>query len=566
MGKPKSADKPKQGSTPSAEDLKLPTTLEEFLKAEKLADWPYKLSLEGPLDIQGEGLLLGTKDDIADILRESAPLGLSLLDDLEDRVKKVEDKLNRYAVHIVTDDVRPSRLAERLFHSPSRTFMTEVSNSDAVKSHYSSRGHKSAEFADALMETKKRSLDYCVFPGFCHGELVELPGQLEAPPLLHRITNVQKFNPGFRKFWKKLFLSEASAAMMQDTFWWIFLDQFNTEKGLEEEKDLLFDRIADSYVALFNSINSDVKDKFLSVYPDCLAQAIFSAYITTFRESSMRFEADFKQYLVNLTHEWVTGLKPIPGTWKAWDIQSLEAEDHVAHAETSAAAKKMMEATALNKKVEAYLDMDSFTKVMRGLGQDMYESPDIPSAVPTRSRLAIYIPSGVKKKSQRESHQIGPGPEYERVKFNTQGRSPLISHYLHMRQLRDYRQPGTAKANSLQSPEPSDFLNLHTKPGPTYQQYIQNKLNVSENLSREYTRICEQTAQEIAELDRKKAEMNRTIDSLQRELANARNSTDRRHMIERMEFIRERERETTPLLSARPESALTASVDEMEES
>ena len=35
--------------------------------------------------------------------------------------------------------------------------------------------------------------------------------------------------------------------------------------GLEEDKDCLFDRIADSYVALFTSINTDVKDKFLSV-------------------------------------------------------------------------------------------------------------------------------------------------------------------------------------------------------------------------------------------------------------------------------------------------------------
>lgn len=50
------------------------------------------------------------------------------------------------------------------------------------------------DFADTMMETKKRSLDYCMFPGFRHGELVELPAQLEAPPLLHKITKIQKFN------------------------------------------------------------------------------------------------------------------------------------------------------------------------------------------------------------------------------------------------------------------------------------------------------------------------------------------------------------------------------------
>ena len=50
------------------------------------------------------------------------------------------------------------------------------------------------------------------------------------------------------------------------TDWLIdWLITWRLQRGLEEEKDLLFDRIADSYVALFTSINADVKDKFLSV-------------------------------------------------------------------------------------------------------------------------------------------------------------------------------------------------------------------------------------------------------------------------------------------------------------
>ncbi|KAK7116806.1 protein FAM227B-like isoform X1 [Littorina saxatilis] len=450
MGKVDGGDS--QGTTPSQADHKLPTTLEQFLEAEKLTDWPYPIALEGPFDINAEGLLLGTQDDIADILRESAPLGLGLLDDLEDRLAKVEEKLNSYAVHIITDDKRPSRLVERLFHSPTRSFITDASTSDVVKSHHSSRGHKSVDFADAMMETKKRSMDYCMFPGFRHGELVELPAQLEAPPLLHKITNIQNFNPGFRKFWKKLFLSEASAAVMQDTFWWIFLSQFNKERGFEEEKNQLFDRIADSYVALFASINADVKDKFLTVYPECLAQALYSAYVTAFPESRWRFDDQFKQYLINLTNEWIKGLKPVPGTWRHWDTASLEADGTGAANEANAATKKMMEAAALNKKMDVSLDMDSFHKMVARLGEEVVtpqlESREVSKLTTTGagltslSRLGNAAAAGAPKKAAKESHQIGPGPEYERVKFNTQGRSPLISHYLHMRQLRDYRQPG----------------------------------------------------------------------------------------------------------------------------
>ena len=50
------------------------------------------------------------------------------------------------------------------------------------------------DFVDSLMETRKKSLEYCLFPGFRHGELIELPGQLESPPILHRVTKAQDFN------------------------------------------------------------------------------------------------------------------------------------------------------------------------------------------------------------------------------------------------------------------------------------------------------------------------------------------------------------------------------------
>ena len=34
-----------------------------------------------------------------------------------------------------------------------------------------------------------------------------------------------------------------------------------------------------------------------------------------------------------------------------------------------------------------------------------------------------------------KSHEVGPGPEFERVGFNLLGRSPLVSHFLRMKEL-----------------------------------------------------------------------------------------------------------------------------------
>ena len=41
-----------------------------------------------------------------------------------------------------------------------------------------------------------------------------------------------------------------------------------------DEKNLLYDRIADSFVGLFASIHKDVKDKFLSVCNSCIIMKI----------------------------------------------------------------------------------------------------------------------------------------------------------------------------------------------------------------------------------------------------------------------------------------------------
>ena len=35
-------------------------------------DWPYPMATEGPLDLENEALLLGSEDDIAAIIRDSA--------------------------------------------------------------------------------------------------------------------------------------------------------------------------------------------------------------------------------------------------------------------------------------------------------------------------------------------------------------------------------------------------------------------------------------------------------------------------------------------------------------
>ncbi|XP_078316262.1 protein FAM227B-like isoform X2 [Crassostrea virginica] len=546
---------------------KPPTNYEEFMKVEGLEEWPQRLTSEGALDISDEAFLLGSQEDIAAILRESAPLGLHMLEELENRLDNLEDKLRFYADQVVTEEKKLQK-EEDVPYGVSRAFITQMAESDAVKSHHSARGRKTMDLVETMIETRKKSMDYCQFPGFRHGELIELPGQLESPPILHRVTKAQNFNPGFRKFWKKLFLSEASVAVMQDTFWWFFLNRF--DKKNFDEKNLLYDRIADSFVGLFASIHKDVKDKFLSVYPDCLAQAIYMAYWTAFPESHAKMDDTFKQDLLNVVHEWVTGLKPIPGTWKTWNIQKMEARaPRGLDRESNQATTQLMQAAALNKEMNLSLDMDSFNRMMASLGgnitgpsstvsptpQNMsrevtklttmtnftnmtnglsvashnFNLPQVPPSHSSPSRLAT-CGTASHRVEKKESHQLGPGPEYERVLFNTSGRSPLISHYLHLRQLRDFNQPGKKVRRTEISAMPP--------PGPTYKQLIETRKIMSEALKKEYEKICDQTHKDIMEIERKRIKTNREISNITRELMMTRNPLDIKILSERIMAIK----------------------------
>ena len=55
-------------------------------------------------------------------------------------------------------------------------------------------GARHVAVAGQLQEKKKKDVNFTNFPGFRAKELPELPGQLEAPQLLHRITKAQDFN------------------------------------------------------------------------------------------------------------------------------------------------------------------------------------------------------------------------------------------------------------------------------------------------------------------------------------------------------------------------------------
>ncbi|XP_019520232.1 PREDICTED: protein FAM227B isoform X2 [Hipposideros armiger] len=264
------------------------------------------------------------------------------------------------------------------------------------------------------METKK-NIEGCNFSGFKTNELTQLPRHLDAERIYLFILKTHNFDEKVLQIWKTHFLSEASIALLHDSFWWWFLHKFKPDK---ENQDSLFDRISESYVTLFMSIPLSRKDAFFQVYPDCLAQAIYATFQEAFPESSHLFNDEFKEDLGNNICLWLSGLKPQRGFWTHWKLKELSTT--TIHGIKKTPLKSLQERIAISQE-----------RIANSIDFNMVEILKNPRA---------YITPTSKEESRltrrtTKSHYASIGPEFNRVLFNIGSQSPLILYYLQMHDL-----------------------------------------------------------------------------------------------------------------------------------
>uniref|UniRef100_A0A673TM67 Family with sequence similarity 227 member B n=1 Tax=Suricata suricatta TaxID=37032 RepID=A0A673TM67_SURSU len=288
------------------------------------------------------------------------------------------------------------------------------------------------------METKK-TVEGCIFSGFKANELTQLPRHLDAERIYLFILKAHNFDEKVFKIWKTHFLSEASIALLHDSFWWWFLHKFKPDR---ENQDSLFDRISESYVALFMSIPTTRKDTFLQVYPDCLAQAIYATFQEAFPESSNLFDDEFKEDLGNNIFLWLSGLKPQKRFWTHWRLKELSTTSvHGATRVPSGSLKDKIERS--QERIMATIDFNMM-KILKN--PRAYITPTLKEE-PSISTLTT------------KSHYISPGPEFNRVLFNLGGQSPLVLYYLKMHELAGismaHRQTKIKLTKILQEPPPA---------------------------------------------------------------------------------------------------------------
>ncbi|CAM4636252.1 unnamed protein product, partial [Caretta caretta] len=262
-----------------------PGTFEEFLQSQKLDDWPRFPFLDEDRPLVDKLRNNYSFDAISKFLYENAPVQISLVSDLEKRINECTTELKEHAEKIFSFQQRPTEEDDHRV-SLEQTTDTQCIDSEEI-SIQTGKMRKTKIDKYITEESSRKNVKNYRYPGFKLKQLTELPRHLEAAKLWDLVIKAHNFKPN------------------------------------QEDQDYLFDRIAESFMALFLCVPRNTKDAFFQVYPDCLSQVIYVAFCKAFPESSKSFDDAFKDGLMDLIFQWVSGLKPQKFAWKKWNLDCL---------------------------------------------------------------------------------------------------------------------------------------------------------------------------------------------------------------------------------------------------
>ncbi|XP_006168836.1 protein FAM227B [Tupaia chinensis] len=462
---------------PSTKMQEPPKSIEEFLKYQNWDHWPREIRFED--NDKWANTLKKVREDSSFIsiythLWKNVPRLYERLLLMESRLKECSLLLQNHA----------SKIFEGIsvIYGTSSYGKMEKYEAFPKKYHY----HKKRKIMLSEDMKTEKNIEGYTFSGFKTNELTQLPRHLDAERIFLFILKNHNFDERVFKIWKTHFLSEASIALLQDSFWWWFLHKFKPDR---ENQDRLFDRISESYVALFMSIPLSRKDAFFQVYPDCLAQAIYATFQEAFPESSILFNDEFKEDLGNNIFLWLSGLKPQKGFWTHWKLKELFTTS--IHGSKKAPSKSVKERIASSQeRIMTSIDFD-IIKILKD------PRPYTMSISKEESRLSS------------KSHYISSGPEFNRFLFNFGSQSPLILYYLKMHEV-----AGISKAPNRSK------IKLTAKfqeppPAPTYRDIIKEAKKQFAKNQKEFRMEKHRINEEIRLLRQQQEIIDRELDRLQ---------------------------------------------------
>lgn len=271
------------------------------------------------------------------LFMESVPFQTlsTIADDLEDRLQNLSDNMFK-----APSEFSKEGKSARKGANQARRGSTLDRESDDDGSHGSKQGRRQqpAAFITDVEEVESRPSSRQ--PATCIEDVViDYPALIDAPqppPNCKTEVVLQHVSEGILEQWSDdqwnvYFLSPLSVDIMNDLFWYFFLQELAlarvsltgegtaaTQAKLEpsqqhlKAQEVMFRRVSDNYMELFWKVGlTMLTDDFFDRYSEALCSAVGLAFETGLHDSAYQFQdPEFQGRLMDIFANWITGLAP----------------------------------------------------------------------------------------------------------------------------------------------------------------------------------------------------------------------------------------------------------------
>ncbi|XP_055874985.1 protein FAM227A-like isoform X2 [Biomphalaria glabrata] len=469
--------------------------------------------------------------------RTKSPFVIGSIEDVNIKISKLDQKLQSYTALVC--ESRASNYEEEKYR---------FSNTKG-REQYNKNAKEAKEIhAFAGIYTMRSSLAPTLSERVKNINKISMKTKTKAAPIVSKgdIGKPKFVEPYSKSEFDTLLYSRNSEAIFLDIFWYIFLDRFQQNPAIQVK---LFDRVAHNYVKLMMSGGNVVlKDLFFKNYPMLTSQAIYSAFCFSFPDSYRQFGEHFKNYLTFLIYGWMAGLRPAPRSWLSWQMSTLEpanlkqrenlmnkkngssilnlnyldslvttnskdtTSSSSADVSTSRSSthsnfrtKKQRIAKKLYSPSSSYIlesveaAQNSTRPQKEGKGrvwvndlltpiQEIQSEEEDEITKSTIANLQL-LEAETSTANDMKSHPVGHGCDFVKLVFNTEGHSPLVSHFLKSSGL--HRNAGqTIRIQRI------EIDHLPPLDATTYKDVISESSKKIKKMKKDYENMCRQNQQE----------------------------------------------------------------------
>ncbi|ESO87444.1 hypothetical protein LOTGIDRAFT_235104 [Lottia gigantea] len=415
---------------------------------------------------------------------------------------------------------------------------------------------------------KPKFVELQQYPGYDKNEITPLPCDIDPIDMLSIVAQASMDlhkKPRYRPEFERLFYSRMSQAILQDIFWYFFLEKY--QPGCTAQPKL-FNRISHNYVKLLIYCKIKVyKETFFKDYPILMAQAIYVSFCHAFQDSYRQFGEDFKDELVNLVSEWMAGIRLAPRSWATWNFDKLDPPNiksrdemlpqnnkksapalnldyldslisrhtsdggsvtslsqsgsksslswinkhnrnqrstnrgsHISHRQESPSpngdTSKVIDSVAkaqisARKSLNHQKSINELRKNNETLTPIREIEGDENAEKNVMSRLSSDLLKELNSRHVIESHPACKGPDFIKTSFNIFGQSPLVTHFLRMKQL-------STKSGYNVRVQRTELENLPSLDQPTYRDVIHESFKNIKDIERKFKEMYNKNLKESA--------------------------------------------------------------------